>query len=227
MLHLFHGDQTELSRKELTKLREQFKSYEIITLDGSTLSTTTFKQATESSSMFNKKKLVIVEKMLSKLDKKDKDKLAKILKDLSVDTELVFWEDKELSKTTVSMLPKNCDIAVFKPDKSIFEFVESIKPDNTIHTLNLYETSLSQETPEFIFVMLVRQIRLLIMSKELGKNISLSPWQASKFSRQSQNFTLTQLFSYYQQLLEIDVKIKTGSTPFNLKKEIELFLINI
>ncbi len=230
MIHLFHGEQTENSRNELATLKEKFRGAEIIIIDGKTATVTDLKQATEAGTLFGDLRLIIVENLLSRrLNKKssDADEISQWLTQLPTSFELVFWEEKELGKTILGILPKQTDIALFKPDRTIFTFVDKLRPNNE-QLLGQLSEALGHDSAEMMFAMVVRQFRLLIMAKDLDKNnLGLSPWQAGKLTKQAAYFTLPQLIDLYQQLLDIDVKIKTGTTPFNLEKELELFLIKL
>lgn len=231
MLHLFHGDQIEASRQELHILRQQFKKAEVVELDGKTMTDTDFVQATEATSLFGGDRLVIIENLFTKQIAKKKELLEKyalLIKALPKETDVVFWEEKELGKTILSIFPKSTDFALFKPDRLIFTLMDAIRPNNTLQLVDLMNSAVLKDAPELIFTMLVRQFRYLLMVKELGKQIpELSPWQASKFARQAQFFDLKHLVTQYRKLLEIDVKIKTGETPFSLTEEMRLFLIQI
>lgn len=231
MIHLFHGENTEASRQELSQLREKYMNKEVVVLDGRTLSVTDLVQATESASLFQTERLVIIENLFSQqLSKKNTDSkpFLNILSLLPKNIEAVFWEAKELPKTTISLFPKTTDIALFKPHRVIFSFVESLIPGNTREMLSHFEASLKNDAPELIFVMLVRQIRYLLLIKDMGLKVTgLSPWQKSKFMRQAEKFTVSDLLSLYQKLLDIDVTIKTGISPFSLSRELRLFLLKL
>lgn len=231
MLHLFHGESIEASRKELVTLKEKYKNGEVVSLDGRSMTATDLIQATESTSLFGGNRLVVVENLFSKRLKKktqDFDKFTQMINHLPHETEIVFWEEKEQPKTILGFFPKNTDIALFRPDRMIFTFVESLRPGYTENILDNFHAAIKKDAPEFIFVMVVRQLRYLLMVKELKKEVKeLSPWQLSKFMRQGQYFTLQKLLDLYGKLLEIDVRIKSGETPFSLTQEMRLFLLEI
>lgn len=231
MLHLFHGDNIEASRRELQNFRGKFKDSEVIVLDGRRVTFTELKQATESTSLFGADRLVVIENFLSKRlspRPKDTDELIILIKNIPSSSELVFWEDKEIGKTIISFLPKNIDLAVFQYPRELFNFLDSIRPGKGAEIVERFGDVVTHDSAEMIFAMLIRQFRFLIMVKDLGKKVTeLTPWQAAKFSRQAEGFTLKDLIDLYGQLLDIDIKIKSGTTPFNLTQEMKLFLINI
>ncbi len=231
MLHVFHGNNVVASRKELHSWREKYLTQEIVNLNGKTVTATDLVQATESTSLFGTERLVIVENIFSVQyvrKSKEVEKFVGFLKAIPGHIRVIFWEEKEISKSILSLMPKNTDIALFRPDRQIFTLVESLKPGNTQKMLELYRVCLSLDSPEMIFTMVVRQIRILLMSKDLGKNLpDLSPWQISKVYSQAPLFTQAKLLYLYRNSLDIDIRMKTGSAAFDLTKELELFLIDM
>lgn len=230
MVHLFHGDLQEASRRELDSVRQKFAGKEVVVLDGKILTLTDLIQATDSTSLFGSDRLVIVEKLFSKLKPKSSqlESIINFIRQIPASCEIIFWEDKELSKTIVSLIPKGTDIALFRPDRNVFAFVDSITTKNISESLHLFDETLKNDSPELIFTMLVRQLRYMIMIKDIGKNIpELSPWQASKFARQADHFSFSELIKLYEKLLDIDIRVKTSSGPFDLTQEIKLFLMTI
>ena len=230
MLHLFHGEHIEASRQELQKLKEKFQHAETVLLDGKSASLTDVRLATETTSLFGGDRLVVIENLLNqKVNKKgaEAQQWLEFIKNIPESSEVVFWENKEIGKLVIRKLPKKIDIALFKPDKSIFAFVESVRPQKVQKSLGLFQDVIRQESAELAFAMLARQMRLLITTKELGKNSGLSPWQMSKLTGQAQSFTLNQLVTAHLKLIEIDRRLKKGLSAFSLQQEVELWLISL
>lgn len=231
MLHLFHGDHVCQSRKELGTWREKYTDREIVNLDGKTATITDLIQATESASLFGTMRLVIVENIFSKQfarKSKEMEKLVAFLKHIPPEIQLIFWEEKELSKNIIRQLPRSADVALFNPQRQIFALVESMRPGNSSQSLELFHRCLKNDSAELVFAMIVRQLRLMIMNKDVGKGIpDLSGWQITKISDQAHFFTSGQLLRLYRKMLEIDIAIKTGNTVYDLTGSLELFLIDI
>lgn len=130
MISLLHGDNIVASRKELDRLKSEFRG-EIIDLDGTTLSETDFIQATQSNSMFGPSRLVVIEN-LPKFD-------------LSATTsEVIIWVGKKVTP------PKNVTGVEFKAPASIFKFLNSM-------TVADFREALKDNDIQFIFIMLSRQ----------------------------------------------------------------------
>lgn len=230
MIYLLHGESTVASRTELGQLREKFKNHEVVIFDGKTVTPTQLLQATQSTSLFGTNRLVVVENLFSKrLAKKSTDivDFAYVLSQLDTSQEIIFWEEKELGKKMLELLPAKTDRALFRPDRSLFAFVDGLKPGDGRHMLPLFERTLEKDAPEIVFALLVRQCRLLLMVKNGQTPEELAPWQTRKFHLQATHFTLPQLLALYKRLFEIDVKIKTGGTPFTLREELQTLLATL
>lgn len=103
MIIFLHGPDTYRSREKLKFYRDGFrKKYDpsglnAVTLDGGKLSFEEFRQACGSVGFLSKKRLVVVENLMSgNKDKKIQQDIVDYLdKELTKDTVLIFWEEEE------------------------------------------------------------------------------------------------------------------------------------
>lgn len=227
MIILLHGDHTELSRPELTNLKQKAKGKEIRVLDGRTLDAPALTQALESSSLFGEDTLVIIENLTRYNAKKTKllDQLAGIISTNAKIVDILLWEDKELSATQVNRFGKNIQTRLYKTPMVLFQFLDSLKPDSASSTLSLFEKALDRDAAELLFTMTVRRFRQLLIVKDNGTPEGISPWQLAKLTSQAKLFTMDKLGSMYQKLLTIEFSIKSGASPFTMKEQIEQWLI--
>lgn len=227
MITIIYGDDIVVSRKLLEQEKLKNASNEIINLNGTTLTFNAIIVAGESSSLFSVQKTIIIENLLKNLSKKTKE-LEKITHYLSNQTSshtFILWEQSEITQTLIKRLPKakiiHCQLPVV-----VFKFLDSLAAVDYSTILSLFHTFLENREAEFIYVMLLRQFRYLIIGKDLGVSgfKDISPWQAKKFTSQSRYFTMAKLVSSYRQLLSLDYKIKTGQTPYTLAELLDIFL---
>ncbi|PIQ69954.1 hypothetical protein COV89_03010, partial [Candidatus Shapirobacteria bacterium CG11_big_fil_rev_8_21_14_0_20_40_12] len=80
--------------------------------------------------------------------------------------------------------------------------------------------------PHFIFSMIIRQFRLLILTID-GEADNLASWQKNKLAGQATKFGREKLIRVYRTLLEIDIKQKTSSSPFDLNSELDLLILGL
>ncbi|MEK7680797.1 MAG: DNA polymerase III subunit delta [Patescibacteria group bacterium] len=110
-----------------------------------------------------------------------------------------------------------------KVDDNIFNMVDAIVAGNRKQAFKLIQEQRRLGEDEFkIFAMIVRQFRILIQmrdlynrfdnmrSDEMAKELGLHPFVAKKSLPLMKQFSLDKLKSIYGQLLEIDIKTKTG-----------------
>jgi hypothetical protein len=78
----------------------------------------------------------------------------------------------------------------------------------------------------YIFAMINRQIRLLILAKDKCLE-SMLPWQSGKLYKQAENFEMKKLVRTYGKLLEIDYLEKTSQTPFSIYSQLQILVMTI
>ncbi len=227
MLHVFHGEKLEDAYKEIDLLKEKLKVSEIVDLDGKKMTATDLIQATESNSLFIGQRLVIVRNYLAKFRHRQIKELKIQIERIPSSAEVVFIENTEVSKSVLNLFPKNTDIAVFRPDRLIFKLLESIGTRDPKDVYYLLEECLKLEPAEFIFSMLIRHYRLLLMVKNKQLPRGLLSWQVSRLRNQASKFTQHKLQQIYRKLLEIDYGIKSGINDYPLEKQLpQLVLFN-
>ncbi len=108
-----------------------------------------------------------------------------------------------------------------KTDVNIFKTLDALAGRDKRNALALFHKHLEQgENEIYILSMLVYQIRVLLRLKdlmdkgtpfyELAKITKLHPYVVKKNSGQLKNFSMEQLKSIYNRLLDLDLQIKTG-----------------
>ena len=106
-------------------------------------------------------------------------------------------------------------------ESDIFAVVDALGRRETGNALKLLHGQLDHNAaPIYLLSMIVRQFRLLLQMKDLAargttlaaarEQLKLHPFVAEKTWNQALNFSLPQLESIYQRLLDADISIKTG-----------------
>lgn len=231
MLVLLHGDHIVSSRTELTRRIAEAKNQEkeIRQFDGSLVDAQSLTQALESSSLFGGTVLVVIEGLLTKLGKKEKQAipLTDIIKQSADTADIILWEGKEIGKILTGLLGTKASVQLFKTPVVIFKLLDSVAPGRAAAILPLLQEALSIDAAELIFTLLVRRIRQLIQLRDNVTPEGLQGWQAGRLTSQAKSFTMDKLLSMEKKLLDIDIATKTGASPFALAQQLELFLIDI
>lgn len=229
MIVVIHGDNIVISRKKLTDLKEGFTGGEVLHLQGDGTSITDVVQVFESQSLFDKRRLIVLERFI---ETKDKALIASIVNHLKNDLahEVIFWEPKEIKKELLALLPKHAEVFFFKQEQLLFQFLDSIWPGNTKKILSLLYEVRKREEDELLLYMLVRQFRLLLAMTthaSISEAKRLAPWQQQKLERQARQFGEEKLTLLYKKLFQIERGVKTGTSPFPLNASLDLFLMGI
>lgn len=228
MITIIHGENNVESRKILGQKVEQAvkNGIEIVRIDGSKIGMEEVRTSTESGSLFGKNKLVVIENFLSSTKSLNKQKIIDYLSLSKFDNEIVLWEGKEINRNNFIT---GAQVVVFKVNQVIFRFLDSLRPGNSKEMLQLLTEAKESEDAEMIFYMLIRQARLLLMARDLGRDglNELSEWQQSKFYKQSRFFSIGQLRDLYNHLLVIDFGQKTSTDVYSLSSRLDLLVANI
>lgn len=202
----------------------------------------TFKQAGRVLEFENLKYKTLdkwIEKKAKKLGNKIEPKAVKLLEEMfnnnlqRLDSELqkisTFLGQEEL--ITIEKVRQIISKDRLLKENIIFDFVDAIGRQNNEQALHLLKQMIDNGQSEIgLLIMIVRQIRLILQSKELyrqGKNsqqianrLDQHPYPIKKCIKQGKNFSVTELEDILEQLLESNVNMVTGAD-----KELELELL--
>ncbi len=227
---LIHGDNLLASRNYLFQLLRKSKEQkeEVLVLDGETVKLEDLKQALETRSLFGQAKLVIVENLLSRKPATLKEKFINYFSSLKPSSSLILWEEKIIPASLLKKIGTLFTVKLFKIPPLIFQFLDALCPGNQSMMLQKLH-QLKSEPPELIFYLLVRRMSQLILGRSLGQSafVGLAPWQRAKLLAQSQKFKLEQLTSFYQKLLSVEKRVKTGQTLRSLLCHLDFLLAEL
>ncbi len=224
---IFFGEDIISSRKAFLDKIGELKSndIEVVRVLGKDFNKTFIVHNLESNSLFGNKRVAAVENFFSGQKSKDKEESLEYIEKLGENA--IFWETKEFTKGDQDKLSGSFTLFNFKLPQQLFSFLDKISFGKTAENLKSFEIVCQTVEPGFIFQMLIRQIRLLILAKDESCLTKLAPWQKSKVLSQAKSFPEEKLHFLYKKLLEIDFQQKTSTSPLDLKSSLELFLSEI
>lgn len=229
MITLIHGDDVSASRKLFISIKEKFP--DAVSFNDESITLTDLTQEIEGGGLFSEKRPVFIEQLLSrKKDISERDAIIKLINS-SRSSEIYLWEGKEIEKKTVSALGSITD-KLFKIPKTLYLFLESINPGNANLRLKNFHQTLTSVEAELVFFMLIRHFRLLLAFSEsppaaINETKRLQPWQTKKIEMQAKRFTKDELKKAYNNLLEIEINLKTGGLSMDLVSTIDILLLEI
>lgn len=238
MITIIHGDDVVSSRKYL--LEQKQMAHNPFVFDQQ-VNLEDIIQITQGKGLFSSEKKIFIENYFSKNNLNSsatKDLINYINKNESL-LDVSFWEGKELQKNPLKLFNKPT-IKIFKIPKTIFSFLDNIKPGNYKNSITLFHRTLETTEAELIFYMLQRQLRILLSvagkkaetaseaaEKTIEEASRLAPWQKAKLERQAKLFSIDTLLETYKKLYKIELKHKTGSLPYSLDSAIDFLLLSI
>lgn len=229
MILLIHGNDIVSSKDRLRSELDRDLDIDKVYLDGKEITLSEVVPACETMSILSLPKVIIIESLFERALTDEKNKVLKYLLNTKLTHKIIIFEAKEIDKKIVKKYFASFRVYHSQLPANLFKFLETVgleTPSSSIaslHTLN------KQRSAEFIYTMLVRQWRYLIMVKD-EKSISetgLLNWQAGKFQRQARVFNEEELIRSYRQLLLLDYQLKSGLTPYTMTQLLDLFILNL
>ncbi|HET7010242.1 MAG TPA: DNA polymerase III subunit delta [Anaerolineales bacterium] len=105
----------------------------------------------------------------------------------------------------------------------IFAMVDALGHRNGRQAMQHLHRLLDHEEPRYIFAMVIRQFRLLILAREAldagqspRQSLGVAPFVAEKIAAQAVNFPLPRLEAIYHDLLDIDIGSKRGQVDLEV-----------
>jgi DNA polymerase III delta subunit len=231
-MHILHGEDQVASRNELGRLVSEAKlaDQEVVTLDGKSLDMTALTEAVEAPSLFSQDRLIVVERLLSRPTSKLRDQLVDYLAKNQAEP-VVWWEAKALTPALVKQF-KQTKVTNFKFDQILFTFLDGLSPWQARKSLALLESLLKQQPAEVIMAMVTRQVRKLLVLKGSGpemltKTDRVADWQIRKLQGQAKQFSLDQLYKWYEQILAYDYARKSGQTQLSVENQLRLWVCTL
>lgn len=227
MIHIYCGEDTVAARKAYSSALDAYKAanYEVLSLTPSSLADLP-RGLAESMSLFSEKKVFSIENLekqgLKKSTKAKKNELYEALLGFAKDKqiEIVDYEDGKAAR-----LLKLKDIATVhesKLDISIFQFIELWTPGNKAKCIEALRTLRETQDELFIFIMLARHIRQVVLAYKNCLSDKLPPWQKYKVQGAAKKWTESALMGFYEGLIRIEIGVKSSANPYGVSRSLEI-----
>jgi DNA polymerase-3 subunit delta len=122
------------------------------------------------------------------------------------------------------------ELTAVLPEGDIFEFVDALGNRDRKKAVRVFHRLLADQDQLRIFNMVVRQFRLLLLSREIldqyggeteiTKRLKIHPYVSRKIVSQARHFSQAQLDRIYHRLLDIDSGLKTGKMTVDLSVDL-------
>ena len=225
MIYILHGENADDSGQYLKSLLLQYKDIPKVRLtDKDKLEI--FLEAVYAEDLFETNKLVVCQNWLS--TKKIK---IKSLQKIPQNRIVIFWEESKLTSLQTEKIKTDVQIKEFKPNATVFWFLDSLSPD-FLKSVK-YLPQISSDKKNLLVWNLLLRVSLLIAAKsQIGREKSqaffkrnIQSWQWDKISRQSDLFSLNKLVELYRGLLRLDYAIKNSVSALDEKSLVTILLL--
>jgi DNA polymerase III delta subunit len=225
MLTVICGEDSVASRTYLQHLKQNYtqKGYNVTSITTSELEDV-YKNSSGVMGLFGQQNVYVIEKLSAALSRKKKSADQEMIKSLIENKEilLIDWEDRKSAYELTSLKKIATDFKEFKPEKTIFQLLDSFLPKNMKSFLHAVEIVNKTQEDSFIFAMLSKHVRQLILAKENALDSKMSPWQKMNITKQANVWDTQKLIGFYDGLSRVDIAMKTSNTPFSLKKSLDI-----
>lgn len=223
MLTIACGEDSTVSRQYVLDLKKDYqqKQYETLNIHAKDIIEAVTKSDL-TSSLFSQKIIYFTENLNTYLSRIKNKELIGQFEQISTDktVEVVDWEeDKSARDLKIAKLGR---VKEFKPASNVFQLLDACTPKNRLKFLTLLESVTKTQDSLFVFTMLSRHARTLLLAKTGSFGTRVQPWQRGKLSSQAKQWDEEKLEGFYRGLFKIDTALKTGATPFDLKKSLDI-----
>jgi DNA polymerase III delta subunit len=233
---IIHGENTSKSRDKLAIILQEARAKNIETtrLPAKELSLALLEETFAATSLFGTDKIIVIEELHSLPKSGKKDQLIEMTsaqvshfeQDIAGLPTLILWEKRQL---TATMLKKfgNAQAEEFKLSSVMFKWLDGFgsKKDTSLQLKELHEVY-NQDGAEFLFIMLGRQVRMLLSAKDDGQ-LKGAPFMIAKLKKQASAFSVEKLQQIHTKLVDIDVQQKTSNTRMTLQQQLDLLVMSL
>lgn len=228
MITILHGDDEVKVHAECVRLLDSAKKSgtQTVRIDGKSLTIEVLENSIGTQELFATKKLVVIDRLHSLPKSKLKDTFIKWIASHSDELiDIVLVENKLLTVTQLKQF-SSANVQVFKLPQLLFSWIESLGMIPKDKLITQFHQILETQDAEFVFAMLIRQVRQLLLFVSDG-SFSGPPFARGKLEKQARKFSEPQLLALHEKLLKIDMGQKTSRSTLTLPQEIDLFLASV
>jgi len=216
MIHLFHGDDTFKSRQSLLDALTKYQEADFV----SAREISDELLVSSGRGLFSEGKKALILNNLFSLHQAKAGRIIAQIKKLADEADFYLWEEKKLTPAKTALLGEKAKISFFRLPAVIFQFLDSLGANDPASSLTLLKKTLKTHPPELVFFLIKRRARELFLAKAAPNQLRGASWQKGKIFNQAGKITLDRAKEFYLQLIETELKNKTGQLGNSLKNEL-------
>jgi DNA polymerase III delta subunit len=223
---VIHGENIIQSRNKLMEIIDQTKNKGVLVdrIPASNLDLPSLESKLQKTDLFGHSRMLVIEELHSLPRSAKKNQLIKLVAK-NDGPQICLWEKRKLTKTMLKKLAAD-QVFHFNLSNSLFDWLDSLSTNRNTQAqqIKLLKQAVKTNDEYMCFVMLARQIRLLIQAKTGGK-IKGPYFVINKIKKQAQNFSLIKLLQIHSRLHQLDKQIKTSTNIVNLDQALEILIL--
>ncbi len=133
---------------------------------------------------------------------------------------ILDWEGGKSAYTLG--LKKEPFLKEFRPSADIFSLLDAIVPGNRRRFVSLLGKILTYQEPIFVYTMLHRRVRSLIVLNVDPAAEKLHPFQKRQMEAQAKKWPMSELLRLYEGLFRIDQTLKTNGSSLSVRQSLEI-----
>lgn len=227
MLTVIAGENVVSSRQKLLDLKSKYleKGYEVSEISVDNVESL-LNDYDGVMNLFGQEPVYIVENLAKKYKGRAKTTFKEAVQNIAKKQtlHLISWEEGKSAYEISGLKRIASTFDEHKLDQNIFGLLENCYPKNLNIFLKDLEKVEKTQDAGFIYAMLCKHVRKLLLAKEDFFDKKTAPWQKSRIKSQSEKWEKKLLTNFYEGLCKIDRSIKTNSTTYDLKQSMEYLI---
>ncbi len=225
---VIHGENTIKSRQKLMAIIDDAKGKNTLVerFEADDLDRPTLESKLQKTDLFGHSRMIVIEGLHSLRRSQRKKELIKLVTNHNT-TPICLWEKRKLTKTMLKKLEAQ-QVFYFKLANALFNWLDTFSPQTRTKAkqISALRQALKSDDEYLCFIMLARQIRMLIQAKT-GGQIKGPYFVINKIKKQAHQFHLKQLLTVHSQLHQLDADIKTSNNIVDLGQSLELLIMHL
>lgn len=223
MLKVICGEDSIAAFNYLIELKKNYiqKNYQVFDIDLDKIEEIIKWQA-DNQTLFSINNVFFLKNLNKKISRKQNLKINKIVDEIIENKHIEVIDFEEETQARMLKFGKKVIIKEFKPSENIFKLQDSLYPGNFKEFIIILNQLPDTVDENFIFIMLARHLKnlILVLTREIPSK--LQSWQIFKLKTQAKKWDLEKLVNFYDSFYNIDFSQKTSTNPYSLKESLEI-----
>jgi len=180
----------------------------------------------DNLSLFSSQKVFCIENLekysFKKSTKATKNEVYEALVSIAADRSIILLDFEDAKQARELKLKDLATVHESKPATSIFKLMDECVPTNKVQFIKSLRAVCDTQDEMFVFIMLMRHVRQLVLAAHDALSSKLPPWQKGKVLAQAKRWDKKLLTHFYSSLIKIEINAKTSADHYGIRKSLEI-----